>query len=722
VTDLTSSARKDFKKTIGDDSRKTDLNESKKNGGKEEVSGISFPPTGNENDRRNSSNDCVADHDLETPYFQSLSFRGSSQMLLGPSAHKHKQQEPLRAGDIIQYTHPMYVAGSKQGLRLTQVLNVKLPTRRHSKDNQCCDEDDDDEYILELVNGELLPSSTRIKRVREFVPETQKLYNHEGGIYRPVHNFRLIPGALPQPEGCHNYTSMDRQIQHIEASLEEGERQCDGIIKSIFRQQSTFASCSQDLRDTDESDKEDSYVVQQNPSDFSASSKTNPAGKDLPENASSGQSNYSNRKNIPSGKDAPVTGPDPSCNIFRPSFRFRKRNQQFTMSANVRCRLSESKHDSGAREVLHRDNQDDSPHQSDRRTGRIPGRHQNLSSVDTPNSCSDFSSLSKVEVSQPRTMRNEKKRKSAIRRKRKNPQQKPAKRASKNPPEDVFDFCGSQGYAAPPSAGASSSATQGLRRTPIPLRDVTWDKTLSSKTRTRDLSSGDETTSPGLALLIATSETEASPMGPVFVDNTIASHEAPRLGYNNGSVSAAVRKYPRTSGASFESSQSTKEPGAPQNHREPDEVDSVSSVEPPYSSGSNTTDGERERHLSTSDVQAVSSSARKRRKDTEDVKALPTPKRRPVGIQRDSDLFTPSRRRPRQRNESSSSSGEGKSSRSGMRVKEEMERRLLRANNVLALSSQANKPFTLTRHKEANAISSTVAPTTGKKPGKKMWW
>jgi hypothetical protein len=80
------------------------------------------------------------EEELEIPYYQSFSFPGSSQMLLGNGTARN--EEPLRSGDVIQYTNPMYVAGTAQGRRITQILAV---------------DPSDDDIVLSLANAEILP-------------------------------------------------------------------------------------------------------------------------------------------------------------------------------------------------------------------------------------------------------------------------------------------------------------------------------------------------------------------------------------------------------------------------------------------------------------------------------------------------------------------------------------------------------------------------------------
>ena len=174
------------------------------------------------------------DETLETPYYQSFAFEGASQLqpLLGTSK---ANQEPLRPGDVIQYTHPMYVAGNRAGHRVSQIMAIH-PHRP--------------EFVLDLDNGELLPKDHRIKRVQEYVSNKtksgSKLYAHDG-IYRNMDDFRWIPGTLDSTR----VTGMARQVQQIKAMLAEGKKNIHQKVKQIY-QKSDNSSCSSSDDDSDD--------------------------------------------------------------------------------------------------------------------------------------------------------------------------------------------------------------------------------------------------------------------------------------------------------------------------------------------------------------------------------------------------------------------------------------------------------------------------------------
>lgn len=89
--------------------------------------------------------------------------------------------EPLRPGDVILYTHPAVVAGSRNSSRVTQILST----------------DPDLGMPLSLRNGELLPADTYVRRIKEY--KYGRLNDHDG-ISRPIENFRFDKRALSQKD------------------------------------------------------------------------------------------------------------------------------------------------------------------------------------------------------------------------------------------------------------------------------------------------------------------------------------------------------------------------------------------------------------------------------------------------------------------------------------------------------------------------------------------
>ena len=185
----------------------------------------------NDNDNDNNNNNRDDDETLETPYYQSFALEGASplQRPLGPTK---ANQEPLRPGDVIQYWHPIFVAGDPQGHRVTQIMAI----HPHRTD-----------FVLDLDNGDLLPKDHRIQRVQEWVGN--KLYAHDG-IYRNMDDFRWIPGTLDP----NKVTGMARQVQHIKAMLAEGRRTFQQKVKQIYQTNDRSSSSSDDSDDDDSDD------------------------------------------------------------------------------------------------------------------------------------------------------------------------------------------------------------------------------------------------------------------------------------------------------------------------------------------------------------------------------------------------------------------------------------------------------------------------------------
>ena len=82
----------------------------------------------------------------------------------------------LRAGDVIEYTDPIFVQGRDEGYRCTTILTIKKQ-----------------EHPLALQNAEILPKSHRIRRVQRLVRNKLVEYN---GHYRAIGDFRLEYDSL----------------------------------------------------------------------------------------------------------------------------------------------------------------------------------------------------------------------------------------------------------------------------------------------------------------------------------------------------------------------------------------------------------------------------------------------------------------------------------------------------------------------------------------------
>ena len=71
-----------------------------------------------------------------------------------------KNLEPLRPGDVIVYNHPVFVAVSKESIRVTQVLSTEP----------------DVGMPLSLCNGEFLPVDTDVRRIQKYKYGAKEIY------------------------------------------------------------------------------------------------------------------------------------------------------------------------------------------------------------------------------------------------------------------------------------------------------------------------------------------------------------------------------------------------------------------------------------------------------------------------------------------------------------------------------------------------------------------
>ena len=127
--------------------------------------------------------------ELDIPYahaFDETQARLSSEL-------SNVRKEPLRPGDVICYSNPLFGAGSKQGRRVTQILQT----------------DPESEFPLDLDNGEYLLPETKIKRIREF--RHGCLYKHEG-ITRPIEHFLYTKASLT-PNEQEQLPGLQQQIE-----------------------------------------------------------------------------------------------------------------------------------------------------------------------------------------------------------------------------------------------------------------------------------------------------------------------------------------------------------------------------------------------------------------------------------------------------------------------------------------------------------------------------
>lgn len=177
---------------------------------------------------------------LEIPYAQD--FDGSQ--MIYQSLLTDTKKEPLRPGDIIMYDNPMYVATTKQAVRVTQVLQ----TRRNLNDI-----DDDDTFPLELANGEYIPGDTQIRRIREYL--NGKLYPHSG-LYKPISMFTYQNATL---DSKHGDDGLQRQIQKIQQIIYSTKHEIENNNFHIDNDDNDDTK-STNNRDDDDTDSDESDI------------------------------------------------------------------------------------------------------------------------------------------------------------------------------------------------------------------------------------------------------------------------------------------------------------------------------------------------------------------------------------------------------------------------------------------------------------------------------
>jgi hypothetical protein len=136
--------------------------------------------------------DDMNDSDMEVPYTQNLGIFDDSVLALELS---DKKNEPLRPGDVILYNNPVFVAGSRESIRVTQVMST----------------DPDLGMPLSLANGEFLPADTYVRRIKEY--KYGALIDHPG-ISRPIENFRFGKRALSKKDES-GLSGFQKQVERL---------------------------------------------------------------------------------------------------------------------------------------------------------------------------------------------------------------------------------------------------------------------------------------------------------------------------------------------------------------------------------------------------------------------------------------------------------------------------------------------------------------------------
>lgn len=148
--------------------------------------------TSTEYDVDDVDDDDMNDSDMEVPYTQNLGIIDDSVLALELS---EKKNEPLRPGDVILYNNPVFVAGSRESIRVTQVLST----------------DPDLGMPLDLANGEFLPADTYVRRIKEY--KYGALIDHPG-ISRPIENFRFGKRALSKKDES-DLSGFQKQVERL---------------------------------------------------------------------------------------------------------------------------------------------------------------------------------------------------------------------------------------------------------------------------------------------------------------------------------------------------------------------------------------------------------------------------------------------------------------------------------------------------------------------------
>ena len=119
--------------------------------------------------------------DFETPYEVNLDLPSNNSTCPSGISKRYfddKIREPLRPGDVIQYTSPIFCAGDPRGLSIATILSTNPDTSG---------------YMIRLDNMELLPNEHMIKRIKAM--EQGKQYAHNG-FYRSINRFAMKKRSL----------------------------------------------------------------------------------------------------------------------------------------------------------------------------------------------------------------------------------------------------------------------------------------------------------------------------------------------------------------------------------------------------------------------------------------------------------------------------------------------------------------------------------------------
>jgi hypothetical protein len=162
----------------------------------------------------------LEENELEEPYTQAIHMNSDESYNSDDDIRKvldhgkkYVAKERILPGDVIEYYCPVFVYGSKQGLRHATVMSVD-PKRK---------------FILELSNGELLDRDQKVKRIKvlsKFQGENV-LLDHPG-VTRAIEKFKLL--KLNKPHDLHIETESTRLKRAIKGTIDtfmDNVKDCD---------------------------------------------------------------------------------------------------------------------------------------------------------------------------------------------------------------------------------------------------------------------------------------------------------------------------------------------------------------------------------------------------------------------------------------------------------------------------------------------------------------
>lgn len=162
----------------------------------------------------------LEENELEEPYTQAIHMNSDQSYNSDDDIRKvldhgkkYVAKERILPGDVIEYYCPVFVYGSKLGLRHATVISV----------------DPDRKFILELSNGELLERDHKVKRIKvlsKFQGENV-LLDHPG-VTRAIEKFKLL--KLGKPHDLNIETESTRLKRAIKGTIDtfmENVKDCD---------------------------------------------------------------------------------------------------------------------------------------------------------------------------------------------------------------------------------------------------------------------------------------------------------------------------------------------------------------------------------------------------------------------------------------------------------------------------------------------------------------